>query len=102
MITKEQFFNILEDYQKVDSLLDNLHHYNIDIVESDIINSYWKLIDVVWNLSFNEEGVDWINWWACEKNGFNGEKLQAYNEDGSIIPTDTVEDLWNLVKDDRI
>ena len=59
----------------------------------------WNFLNVVLPELFSDEGVDWINWWLFEKPGFGGDPNQAYDEDGNVIPTDTIDDLWNIVKD---
>jgi hypothetical protein len=49
------------------------------------------------NSHFDEEGQDWINWWLYEKDG--NPELKAWDENDNEIPTETIDDLWNLVKD---
>lgn len=64
-------------------------------------NSVGGFLDTVLPELFSDEGVDWVNWWLFEKPGLFKNSLpnEAYDEDGNIIPTDTIDDLWNLVKD---
>lgn len=59
-----------------------------------------SLAESIWSIVFDEDGVDWINWWIYERPAlFEGDEVnKAYNEDGSEIPTETVDDLWNIVE----
>ena len=56
--------------------------------------------DILFEYIFGAEALDWINWWLYEKNGsLSNSPLEAYDEDNNIIPTDTIDDLWNLIKE---
>ena len=44
--------------------------------------------------NFSSEDVDTILWWCCDKQ--SNPKLK-YIVNGKIIPSDTIEDLWNIV-----
>lgn len=39
----------------------------------------------------------WLSWWAFEKDFGRDEKYNAYNKDNNIIPTTTIEDIYNLL-----
>ena len=76
MITKEQFIKLITDHRKHNDRLDE-----------------------VIGLLFQEEGVDDINWWLYEKCGRPDYKM--WDKDGNEIPTETLDDLWEIVKDYR-
>lgn len=98
-MTKEGFIRLIENALNYSKELDRWDNFGIDLFESLISELGWNFLNVVLPELFSDKGVDWINWWLFDKPGF-GEKLnQAYDEDGNIIPTDTIEDLWNIVKD---
>lgn len=102
MITKEQFIKIISLAQDYEKEVDKWDDFGIQIYEMPIGEIHGQLLDILLENVFTVDGVDWINWWLYERISIiTGEPLEAYNEDGSIIPTDTVEDLWNLVKDYR-
>lgn len=102
MITKEQFIKIISLAQDYEKEVDRWDDFGIPIYEMPIGEIHGQLLDILLENVFTVDGVDWINWWLYERISIiTGEPLEAYNEDGSIIPTDTVEDLWNLVKDYR-
>ena len=74
--------------------------FGINLWELPIGDIVADLAESIWDITFDEDGVDWINWWIYERPAlFEGDEVnKAYNEDGSEIPTETVDDLWNIVK----
>ena len=97
-MTKELFTKMILEIQnfcnRVDQLCDVLC---TDFFESPLVDSGWKLINLLVESHFDEEGQDWINWWLYEKDG--NPELKASDENDNEIPTETIDDLWNLVKD---
>ena len=56
--------------------------------------------DLLFEYIFGTDALDWVNWWLYEKNGpISHSPLEAYDKDGNIIPTDTIDDLWNLIEE---
>lgn len=100
MITKEQFTKVIEDTLKLNKEYDRWDDFGIDLWELPIGDIVDDLAESIWDITFDEDGVDWINWWIYERPAlFEGDEVnKAYNEDGSEIPTETVDDLWNIVK----
>lgn len=100
MITKEQFTKVIEDTLKLNKEYDRWDDFGINLREFPIGDTVADLAESIWNITFDEDGVDWINWWIYERPAlFEGDEVnKAYNEDGSEIPTETVDDLWNIVK----
>ena len=82
MITKEQFTELINTVLSFNKELDRWDDFGIDL------------------FNFDDEGIDWINWWLYEKPAlFKGEAdNQAYDENNKVIPTDTIDDLWNIVE----
>lgn len=102
MITKEQFIKVINLAQNYEDEVAKLNDVHINIWEMPIGEIHGQLFDMLIENAFTIDGVDWISWWLYERISIiSGEPLPAYNKDGSIIPTDTVEDLWDLVKDYR-
>lgn len=99
VMTKEGFIKLIENAQNYNKELDRWSDFGIDLFELPISKLGWNFLNVVLPELFSDEGVDWINWWLFEKPGFGGDPNQAYDEDGNVIPTDTIDDLWNIVKD---
>lgn len=100
MITKEQFTKVIEDTLKLNKEYDRWDDFGINLCELPIGDTVADLAESIWDITFDEDGVDWINWWIYERPAlFEGDEVnKAYNEDGSEIPTETVDDLWNIVK----
>ena len=100
MITKEQFTKVIEDTLKLDKEYDRWDDFGINLWELPIGDAVANLAKSIWDITFDEDGVDWINWWIYERPAlFEGDEVnKAYNEDGSEIPTETVDDLWNIVE----
>lgn len=100
MITKEQFIKLIIDHRKHNDRLDEVEDvlgfaiYDCDWVEYGNI-----LFDEVLGLLFQEEGVDDINWWLYEK--CERPDYKMWDKDGNEIPTETLYDLWEIVKDYR-
>ena len=100
MITKEQFTKVIEDTLKLNKEYDRWDDFGINLWELPIGDIIANLTESIWDITFDEDGVDWINWWIYERPAlFEGDEVnKAYNEDGSEIPTETVDDLWNIVE----
>jgi hypothetical protein len=98
-MTKEGFVKLIENAQNYSKELDRWSDFGIDLFELPISELGWGFLNTVLPELLSDEGVDWINWWLFEKPGLGGDPNQAYDENGNVIPTDTIDDLWNIVKD---
>lgn len=100
MITKEQFIKLITDNRKHNNRLDEVEDVlGLAIYDCDWVEYGNILFDEVLGLLFQEEGVDDINWWLYEKCGRPDYKM--WDKDGNEIPTETLDDLWEIVKDYR-
>ena len=99
MITKEEFIKLLNDRinwnDKVEQLCELL---GSNLWESDIFNYGEILFEKILNLRFNDSGIDIIFWWLYER---KYDKDLNIKIDGKEVPSETLDDLWNLVKDYR-
>lgn len=101
MINQELFNDIISEVINFNENVDNWEELvGSGIFETPMVQSGWKIIDFLILTNFNEEGQDWINWWLYDKGG--DPELKAWDEEDKEIPTETIDDLWNLVKDYRI
>lgn len=100
MITKSLFVKCIEKHKSQNKILDQLEELGFEIWDTSVIEFGWQMFDAFLESNFNEDGKDWINWWLYERRVPSD--MKAYNEDGSEIPMDTIEDLWNLVEKYRI
>lgn len=98
MISKEEFIKLISNHQKWDSRIDEVGKIlDCSPLEMDWVEYGATLFDIILNILFEEEGVDDINWWLFERPMFPpGPKM--WDKDGNEIPTETIEDLWNVVK----
>ena len=99
MITKEEFIELLNDRinwnNKVEQLCELL---GSNLWESDIFNYGEILFEKILNLRFNDSGIDIIFWWLYER---KYDKDLNIKIDGKEVPSDTLDDLWEIVKDYR-
>ena len=58
---------------------------------------YLQIIDSLILLHFGKEGYELISFYLYEKFTPDGEMLEMYNDDEEIIPTETPEDIWNIL-----
>lgn len=100
MITKEDFIKIIEYIKEINEESDKWSDVGIDFIMTNLGNSICIFQDIVLQAMFIEKGVDWIYWWLYERTPIKegDEPNKAYNEDGLEIPTETVDDLWNIVE----
>ncbi len=101
MITKEKFIDLILKQQEWSNRVDEVSEVlNVPtLFESDWVEYASVLFDKTLALLFNEDGIDDIYWWMYEKS--ENLELKMWDESGKEIPTDTVEDLWNLVKNNQ-
>lgn len=100
MITKEQFIKLITDHRKHNDRLDKVEDVlGLAIYDCDWVEYGNILFDEVLGLLFQEEGVDDINWWLYEK--CERPDYKMWDKDGNEIPTETLYDLWEIVKDYR-
>lgn len=99
MITKEEFIELLNDRinwnDKVEQLCELL---GSNLWESDIFNYGEILFEKILNLRFNDSEIDIIFWWLYER---KYDKDLNIKIDGKEVPSDTLDDLWEIVKDYR-
>lgn len=103
MITKEQFTKLITAIQALNKEYDRWEDFGINLWDLPIGDRMAEISDLAIKPLFKDEGIDWINWWMYEKPALiEGESdNEAFDENGNIIPTNTIDDLWNIVEDYR-
>lgn len=100
MITKEQFKDLISSYIKnedrVSEISDVMH---VCLFEMDVIDYSSRLLCKILPILFNKYAVDNISWWIWERRDNSSLKMHI---DEQEIPSETIDDLWEIVKDDRI
>ena len=72
------------------------HDYNVDLTEYD--DPFFKAIDSLMKLHFNDKQRSMINWWLYDKFLPSGDILVLNDsETHEEIPTDTPEDIWDIL-----
>lgn len=98
MITKEEFRDLILKHKEWDKRITEVSDtLNCNIWEADWVEYSALLFDKVLEFLFTEEGIDNIAWWIWEKPEHGG----LWDKDGNDIPIDTIDDLWELIKDYR-
>ena len=95
----ELFCEILQNLQFVNSrTLGMKHDYKVDMMDYD--DPFYVTIENLFQLNYTQEQRNLINWWLYDKFLPTGEVLILTDkEDGSIIPSDTPEDIWDLMQE---
>lgn len=92
-------FKKLIDYHKAfKDNLDKLSDAGINLVESDIFDSYFGTFSEIMEEEYGKEGHEWVDWWIYDKKYGQNKTYNAYNKENELIPTDTVEDVHNLLE----
>jgi hypothetical protein len=58
---------------------------------------YLQIIDSLVLLHFGKEGFELISWYLYEKINPDGSFNEIQNDEGEIVPSDTPEDIWNVL-----
>lgn len=99
MISKEEFTKLINWHDEQNARLNELNKIFPDCYSADIFDSPFKLLDTIFRICFDEEGVEWISWWMYDTYNYTTKKYdRSYKEDGKEINVETLDDLWKLVK----
>ena len=99
MIEKEQFLRLINFKLEAITFIDEISEYISNKVIEKLMDNSGIEFNTILELTFNANGIDTINWWLYEKS-ISPDLSIYYN--GKELPSDTIEDLWELVKDNRI
>ena len=96
---KELFCEVLQNLQFVNSrTLGMKHDYKVNMMDYD--DPFYIAIENLFQLNYTQEQRNLINWWLYDKFLPTGEVLILTDkEDGSVIPSDTPEDIWDLMQE---
>ena len=96
---KCNFVAMINAIEKYDAEVERWSDFGIELYELPICELTWELINMYLEEMFNEDGVDWINWYIYERKSiFTGEVLPCFDEEGKEFYVNTPEDLWKLVE----
>ena len=96
---KQLFCNVLTEIQFINARAVGMKHdYAIDFTEYD--DPFFKAISSLMQLHFTDKQRSMINWWLYDKFLPSGDVLILNdNETHEEIPTETAEDIWDLLQD---
>ena len=98
LIKKEAFCRFIDNYKFAnDRTLLLKTDFAVDFVNFE--EAFVQSIEALLEASFNKSQVQIIQWWLYDKWNAGDEVLQLNNvETGDEIPSDTPEELWDLVQ----
>lgn len=96
-MTKEQFIEIIKQYQEQEKRIDRLSEL-IDY-DSPLVEFGWVMFNNVMREAFNEDQRDWISWWLYDRINFiTGEEYPYWGNDDVEHYVHTPEELWDLIQ----
>ena len=96
---KCNFVAMVNAIERYDAEVERWNDFGIELYELPICELTWELINMYLEEMFNEDGVDWINWYIYERKSIiTGEVLPCWDEEGKEFYVNTPEDLWKLVE----
>ena len=96
---KCNFVAMINTIEKYDAEIERWNDFGIALYELPICELTWELINMYLKEMFNEDGIDWINWYIYERKSIiTGEVLPCFDEEGKEFYVNTPEDLWKLVE----
>ena len=76
------------------------HDYKINMMDYD--DPFYVALENMFQLHYTQEQRNLINWWLYDKFLPTGEVLILTDkEDGEVIPSDTPEDIWDLLQEQK-
>jgi len=96
---RELFCSMLRDLQFVNNrTLGMKHDYKINMMDYD--DPFYSSIENLIKLHYTQEQQNIINWWLYDKFLPTGDVLVlTHKETEEIIPSDTPEEIWNLIQE---
>lgn len=96
---KCNFVAMVNAIERYDAEVERWADFGIELYELPICELTWEIINMYLEEMFNEDGVDWINWYIYERKSIiTGEVLPCFDEEGKEFYVNTPEDLWQLVE----
>ena len=86
---KERYYTIEKIYDKLDDVFGSVGDLFIDET------SMTPIIDVITEII--EDNDKWIEWYVYDKNWGTDERLTVTDNNSNEMPSETLEDLWNLI-----
>ena len=96
---RDLFCEVLQNLQFINGrTLGMKHDYKVNMMDYD--DPFYVALENLLKLNYTQEQRNLINWWLYEKYLPSGEVLILTDkETEEIIPSDTPEDIWNLMQE---
>lgn len=92
----ETFKKLIACYQVQEEHLDELKKLGFDIRQTHVVDFGRRMFDYILQTNFDSDGQDIIYRYLTEKKKYPD--LEMFNDKHNIIPTKSIGDLWNVVK----
>ena len=98
---KQLFCEILQNLQFVNGRTMGMKHdFKINMMDYD--DPFYVTIENLLKLHYTQEQQNVINWWLYDKFLPTGEVLVLTDKESEeIIPSDTPEDIWDLIQEQK-
>jgi len=99
LVKKEAFTRFIQNYKYANdrALMLKMEHA-VDFVNFE--EPFVQSIEALLELQFNKNQLQILHWWLYDKWNTGDESILQLNntENGDIIPSDTPEELWDLIQ----
>lgn len=93
---KELFVSIINAIEQI-AVRQNLMYADLQLDFTNYDEAYLEIIDALIILHFGKEGAELIAFFLWERSNPDGSINQLFDEDGTLVPMDTANDLWNAL-----
>ena len=112
MISKEDFFKFISEFQTFEQAVDRMEiaisgsKYGCNLWESDWYSAVGKMFDIFIDTHFTEQGADWVSYYMFED---IEDKLVTVKQERDIFGEEreieyhlnSLEELWNFLLTDK-
>jgi hypothetical protein len=102
----KSFLEILMNYKKASEDISELHDIGVDLLEGKykLSDRFHAMLEASIGSHYNEEGLDWVNWFIFENNYGNkvwDGPVYSYDEDGKLVVIEKEEGDYFGAKDEN-
>ena len=92
------FKEIIKNYKQFSKKISELYDIGFDFYEGKykLIEDVELIIDKIFEIHYEKEGIDWINWFIYDNN-YGDKKLEAFDENKKPICYD-IESLYEYIE----
>lgn len=100
-MNKEKFIKLINHIKNANNNVDKLYELGVDIMDNPIYEAFNRVVSLYLESSFNESGIETIEWWLYEYSDEDKENkvVAMWEADGTEIDVSTVEKLWEYVSE---